>query len=109
MSSTGSDGVPARRGSRRGGKYLPRPQRHGVALCLSGGGYRAALFHLGAATRLNELGVLSNVTAVSSVSGGSIFSAHLVTRLDPWPAPGEIVDSSRWEVQVAAPFRRPLR
>src|SRR5689334_18099315 len=47
-------------------------RRHGTALCLSGGGYRAALFHLGAVRRLNELGVLSQLTTVSGVSGGSI-------------------------------------
>ncbi len=91
---------------RLGGKYLPRRVRAGTALCLSGGGYRAALLHLGAATRLNELGVLSNVTALSSVSGGSIFSAHLIAHLRPWPSPGEIVDAARWETQVAGPFRR---
>jgi NTE family protein len=30
----------------------------GIALCLSGGGYRAMLFHAGAIWRLNELGLL---------------------------------------------------
>ena len=30
----------------------------GIALCLSGGGYRAMLFHLGALWRLNDLGHL---------------------------------------------------
>jgi NTE family protein len=28
--------------------YLPAARRSGVALCLSGGGFRATLFHLGA-------------------------------------------------------------
>ncbi len=42
----------------------------GVALCLSGGGYRAMLFHLGAIIRLNELGGLKTLARVSSVSGG---------------------------------------
>lgn len=57
--------------------FLPRPppQRHGIALCLSGGGYRAALFHLGALRRLHELGVLGQVDEITSVSGGSITSA----------------------------------
>src|SRR3954451_247850 len=44
----------------------------GLALCLSGGGYRAALFHLGAVRRLNELGVLGRLATLSGVSGGSI-------------------------------------
>ncbi len=49
----------------------------GIALCLSGGGYRAMLFHLGALWRLNELGYLKKLSRVSSVSGGSIVSAVL--------------------------------
>jgi hypothetical protein len=49
---------------------LPRPgvQRSGIGLCLSGGGFRAALFHLGALRRLNELGVLPRIGTHSSVS-----------------------------------------
>lgn len=49
----------------------------GVALCLSGGGYRAMLFHAGALIRLNELGVLPKLSRVSSVSGGSITAGVL--------------------------------
>ena len=49
----------------------------GVALCLSGGGYRAMVFHLGALWRLNELGHLGRISRFSSVSGGSITSATL--------------------------------
>ena len=49
----------------------------GVALCLSGGGYRAMLFHLGALWRLNELGWLRRLNRVSSVSGGSITNGVL--------------------------------
>jgi NTE family protein len=52
----------------------PQP---GVALCLSGGGYRAMLFHVGALLRLNELGYLPRLDRVSSVSGGSITAAKL--------------------------------
>ncbi len=44
----------------------------GIALCLSGGGYRAMLFHLGALWRLNELAYLPRLARISSVSGGSI-------------------------------------
>jgi len=54
-----------------------KPYQKGVALCLSGGGYRAMLFHLGSIIRLNELGTLSKVRRVSSVSGGSIVAAQL--------------------------------
>jgi NTE family protein len=49
----------------------------GIALCLSGGGYRAMLFHLGALWRLNDAGYLPRLKRVSSVSGGSITAAAL--------------------------------
>lgn len=49
----------------------------GVGLCLSGGGYRAMLFHLGALWRLNELAYLPRLTRVSSVSGGSLTAGVL--------------------------------
>jgi 8-oxo-dGTP pyrophosphatase MutT (NUDIX family) len=52
----------------------PKP---GMALCLSGGGYRAMLFHLGALWRLNEVGLLKSLVRVSSVSGGSITAGML--------------------------------
>jgi len=53
------------------------PPEPGMALCLSGGGYRAMLFHLGTLWRLNELGYLSRLSRVSSVSGGSITAGML--------------------------------
>lgn len=49
----------------------------GVGLCLSGGGYRAMLFHVGALWRLMDSGKLFEITRVSSVSGGSITAAVL--------------------------------
>ncbi|MGH3824909.1 MAG: patatin-like phospholipase family protein [Pseudonocardiaceae bacterium] len=49
----------------------------GIALCLSGGGYRAMLFHVGSLWRLNELGYLPKLARISSVSGGSITAATL--------------------------------
>jgi NTE family protein len=52
----------------------PKP---GIALCLSGGGYRAMIFHLGALWRLNQLGFLRKLSRVSSVSGGSITAGVL--------------------------------
>ena len=48
-----------------------------IAVCLSGGGYRAMLFHLGALIRLNEAGLLKKLGRISSVSGGSITAAVL--------------------------------
>lgn len=75
----------------------------GIGLCLSGGGYRAALFHLGAVRRLNELGILSKVTTVSAVSGGGILAAHLAEVLRPWPEPGDV--AADFDERVARPFR----
>lgn len=54
-----------------------------IALALSGGGYRAMLFHAGAIFRLNDLGLLPRIDRISSVSGGSITAAALATA---WPS-----------------------
>src|SRR5512139_3799075 len=49
----------------------------GTALCLSGGGYRAMLFHVGALWRLYEARLLKDIKRISSVSGGSITAGVL--------------------------------
>jgi NTE family protein len=49
----------------------------GIGISLSGGGYRAMLFHLGAFLRLFEAGLLQKASRISSVSGGSITSAKV--------------------------------
>ncbi|RWX58804.1 patatin-like phospholipase family protein, partial [Mesorhizobium sp. M2A.F.Ca.ET.039.01.1.1] len=59
-----------------------KAERYDLGLCLSGGGYRAMLFHAGALCRLNEAGLLQKLDMVSSVSGGSI-AAGLLAVL--WP------------------------
>ncbi len=41
-------------------------------LALSGGGFRAALFHIGVLARLAELDLLRRIKVLSTVSGGSI-------------------------------------
>ncbi len=43
-----------------------------LGLALSGGGFRAAAFHLGVLKRLEELGILPRLKVLSCVSGGSI-------------------------------------
>src|SRR5204863_2406753 len=48
-----------------------------VGLALSGGGFRASLFHIGVLARLAELDMLRHVEVLSCVSGGSIVGAHL--------------------------------
>ena len=49
----------------------------GIALCLSGGGYRAMVFHIGVLWCLNEAGYLPKLQRISSVSGGSITAGIL--------------------------------
>ena len=80
------------------------PPNNGIALCLSGGGYRAAIFHLGAVRWFNECGLLPRLKLVSCVSGGSILGAHLAFRLTPWPT-GPLSDDD-WREQVVEPFRK---
>jgi NTE family protein len=55
----------------------PRQPDPGTGLCLSGGGYRAMVFHVGVLWRLYEAGRLKPLKRISSVSGGSISSAVL--------------------------------
>ncbi|HZH31880.1 MAG TPA: patatin-like phospholipase family protein [Pyrinomonadaceae bacterium] len=42
-----------------------------IALSLSGGGYRAAAFHLGVLDMLHRLGIMQEVRVLSTVSGGT--------------------------------------
>ena len=62
-------------------RWLPTDERSeptdGLGLCLSGGGYRAMLYHLGSLWRLSDAGFLGRLDRVSSVSGGSITAAVL--------------------------------
>lgn len=52
-----------------------------VGLALSGGGFRASLFHIGVLAKLAELDVLRRVEVLSCVSGGSIIGAHYYLQL----------------------------
>lgn len=52
-----------------------------VGLALSGGGFRASLYHLGVLARLAELDLLRHVEVLSCVSGGSIIGAHYYLEL----------------------------
>ncbi|MEM9821565.1 MAG: patatin-like phospholipase family protein, partial [Bacteroidota bacterium] len=52
-----------------------------VGLALSGGGFRASLFHIGVLARLAELGILRHIEVLSCVSGGSIIGAYYYLEL----------------------------
>src|SRR3954452_25538301 len=49
-----------------------------IGLALSGGGFRATLYHLGLVRFLRDASLLSQVSHITAVSGGSIVAAHVV-------------------------------
>src|SRR5438270_12039665 len=53
-----------------------------LGLALSGGGFRASLYHLGLVRFLRDAGLLSRVSHITSVSGGSVLAAHLALNWD---------------------------
>ena len=53
-----------------------------IGLALSGGGFRASIFHLGVIRRLEELGVMKHVNTISGVSGGAIIAAYYVIEME---------------------------
>ena len=85
-------------------ELIDQAPREGVGLCLSGGGYRAMLFHVGALWRLNELGWLARLSFVSSVSGGSITAGVLAAK---WQALafGDNGVAANFTDQIADPLR----
>lgn len=73
-------------------------------LCLSGGGFRATLFHLGSLRRLNEFALLSRLAVITSVSGGSILNGVLATRwTELRQSPDGVFDN--FDEVIAAPVR----
>ncbi|WTJ84010.1 patatin-like phospholipase family protein [Streptomyces sp. NBC_01538] len=69
-----------------------------TALSLSGGGYRAMLFHAGAIYRLCDTGWLERLDRVSSVSGGSIIAGQLATQWNALTAGPNLTASYRTHV-----------
>jgi phospholipase, patatin family len=55
-----------------------------IGLALSGGGYRAAAYHVGTLRALHKLGILNKVDVISSVSGGSITTAYYALHKDDY-------------------------
>ncbi|HVD58659.1 MAG TPA: patatin-like phospholipase family protein [Thermoleophilaceae bacterium] len=81
-----------------------------LGLALSGGGHRAAFFHIGVLACLAELGLLRLVQVISTVSGGSIVGAlyylHVKNLLEA-KADAEITDADYVELvrQVEREYR----
>ena len=77
--------------------------RNGIALALSGGGFRATLFHAGALIRLNECALLEGLDCISAVSGGSIAAARLAVA---WPRLGFVSGvATNLRTEVIDPLR----
>jgi predicted acylesterase/phospholipase RssA len=68
----------------------------GIWLALSGGGFRAALFHYGCFKRLRELGLLDSVYAISAVSGGAL-AAALLAQSRPFGPNDATSEQQGWE------------
>ncbi len=64
-------------------------------LALSGGGFRAAFFHVGVLAQMADLGLLRRIEVISTVSGGSIIGAlyylHVKRLLEEKPD-GDVTD-----------------
>lgn len=58
-----------------------------IGLALSGGGYRAAAYHIGMLMALRKLGILDKVDVISSISGGSITAAYYALHKEEFEDP----------------------
>lgn len=61
---------------------LMEQKKERLGLALSGGGYRAAAYHIGTLRALHIMGLLDKVDVISSVSGGSIASVYYLLNKD---------------------------
>jgi len=66
-----------------GGDIMTQKMTFGnpIKLTMSGGGYRAAAFHLGVLSYLDRMGILHEVDTISTVSGGTITGITYVLAL----------------------------
>jgi predicted acylesterase/phospholipase RssA len=69
-----------------------------TGLALSGGGFRATLYHLGVIRYLRDAGALEHVTDIAAVSGGSILAAHLVLNWDRYTGDDASFDEAAAEI-----------
>src|SRR5580765_2553981 len=87
-----------------------------IGLALSGGGFRATLYHLGLLRFLHDASILPQVTHITSVSGGSVVAAHLAlnwSRYNGSPAEfdavaQQVIDLVRIDVRNRIARRFPL-
>lgn len=87
-----------------------------LGLALSGGGYRATLYHLGVIRFLRDANILPKITHITAVSGGSIIGAHLALNWQRYcglnsefdDAAQEIIDFVKLDVRNRIVRRFPL-
>ncbi|MEI6657260.1 MAG: patatin-like phospholipase family protein [Planctomycetota bacterium] len=87
-----------------------------IGLALSGGGFRATLYHLGVIRYLRDSGSLPLIGDIAAVSGGSILAAHLVLNWDRYngtdaefaEAAGEVIRFVQHDVRNRIVRRLPL-
>lgn len=87
-----------------------------LGLALSGGGFRASLYHLGVIRFLRDAGILQEVSHITSVSGGSVLGAHLVLNWDRYcgsddefeAAAGELIRFIQMDIRNRVVRRVPL-
>src|SRR5919204_2307006 len=86
------------------GKCDVNDGRSPLGLALTGGGFRAAFFHVGVLAQLAQFGLLRRVHVLSTVSGGSIVGAlyylHLKNLLES-EADADITDDHYVEIVKA--------
>ncbi|WGD55281.1 patatin-like phospholipase family protein [Bradyrhizobium sp. CB1650] len=64
-----------------------------IGLALSGGGVRAATFHMGVLKRLAAEDLLERVSVISTVSGGSLVTAAVMTEAGmKWPSSEDFLE-----------------
>jgi predicted acylesterase/phospholipase RssA len=85
-------------------------------LALSGGGFRAAIYHLGVIRFLRDAQILLKISHITSVSGGSVTGAHLALNWDRYcgsatefqQAAGEVIRFVQLDVRNRIVRRFPL-
>jgi NTE family protein len=78
--------------------------QEGTALCLSGGGYRAMLFHTGVLWQFNDTGLLPKLKRISNVSGGSITAGVLAMNWSNLNFQNDI--ATNFKNEVVLPIKR---
>ena len=81
-----------------------------IGLALSGGGYRALVFHLGVLARLASDNLLEEVSFISTVSGGSLATALIYASNDyRWPSSQVYLDQIVPEIRRFLPRHNLVR